>query len=95
MGKNKNMKTKTESYVFRGFLAAENENRQLKDLPQVDFGSVPERFLMSLRTNAVTDNFVCWKLSPLLGFIGIQGMFWVRTYLRIHLEIVDPFIFIL
>ena len=53
------MKTKTESYVFRGFLAAENENRQLKDLPQVDFGSVPERFLMSLRTNAVTDNFVC------------------------------------
>ena len=63
VGKNKNMKTKTESCVFRGFgngiLAAENESRQLKDLPQVDFGSVPERFLMSLRTNAITDNFVC------------------------------------
>ena len=63
MGKNKNMKTKTESYVFRGFgngiFAAENESRQLKYLPQVDFGSVPERFLLSLRTIVITDNFVC------------------------------------
>ena len=27
------------------FFAAENKNRQLEDLPQVDFGRVPERFL--------------------------------------------------
>ena len=31
------------------FLAAENESRQLEDLPQADFGSVPERFLLSVK----------------------------------------------
>ena len=40
------------------FLAAKNENRQLKDLPQADFGRVPERFLVSVRTKSITENFV-------------------------------------
>ena len=40
------------------FLAAESENRQLKDLPQADLGRAPERFLLSVRTNSITDNFV-------------------------------------
>ena len=31
--------------LVKGFLAAENENRQLEDLPQAYFGRVPERFL--------------------------------------------------
>ena len=32
-------------------LAAESENRQLEDLPQLDFGCVPERFLLSVKKN--------------------------------------------
>ena len=39
------------------FLAAENEDRQLEDLPQADFGRVPERFLLTVRSNSITDNF--------------------------------------
>ena len=39
------------------FLAVEKENRQLEDLPQADFGRVPERFLLSVRTEPVTENF--------------------------------------
>ena len=70
--------------LVMAFLMAENKIRELKDLPQADFRGVPERFLLSLRTNAITDNFVYWKLGLLLGFIVIQGMFssWVHTYLR-------------
>ena len=40
------------------FLEAENENRQLEGLPQADFGRVPERFLLSVRTKSITENFV-------------------------------------
>ena len=44
-------KVKTQSYVMvMTFLAAENENRQLEDLSQADFGHVPKRILLSLRT---------------------------------------------
>ena len=39
-------------------LAAENENRQLEDLPQLDFGCVHERFPQSVRTKSITKNFV-------------------------------------
>ena len=42
--------------LVMAFLAAEKENRKLEDLPQVDFGRVPERFLLSLRTNSMTEN---------------------------------------
>ena len=35
--------------LVMAFLAAENENRQLQDLPQADFGCVPERFLLLVR----------------------------------------------
>ena len=40
------------------FLSAENENRQLKDLPLDDFGRVPERFLLLVRTKTIAENFV-------------------------------------
>ena len=40
------------------FLSAENENRQLKDLPLADFGRLPERLLLSVRTKSITENFV-------------------------------------
>ena len=34
------------TYLVMAFPAAENENRQLEDLPQADFCRVPERFLL-------------------------------------------------
>ena len=48
------------------FLSAKNENRQLEDLPQADFGRLPERLLLSVRTKSINENFVNWKLRPLL-----------------------------
>ena len=66
--------------LVMAFLAAENENRPLEDLPQADFGRVPEWFLLSVRTNSITKNFVNGKLGPLFVFVVIQRMFssWVR-----------------
>ena len=66
--------------LVMAFLAAENENRQLEDLPQADFGRVPERFLLTVRSNSITENFAYWKLGPLFVFEVIQRMFssWVR-----------------
>ena len=48
------------------FLTAENENRQLEDLPLADFGRLPERLLLSVRTKSINENYVNWKLRPLL-----------------------------
>ena len=33
------------------FISAENENRQLEDLPLADFGRLPERLFLSVRTS--------------------------------------------
>ena len=65
----KTTERKTESYsnsvaLVMAFLEAENENRQLKDFPQADFDRIPERFLLSVGTNSITDSFVYWKLRP-------------------------------
>ena len=38
------------------FLSA--ENRQLEDLPLADFGRLPERLLLSVRTKSINENFV-------------------------------------
>ena len=40
------------------FLSAENENRQLEDLPLADIGRLPERFLLSVRTKSINENLV-------------------------------------
>ena len=40
------------------FLSAENENRQLEDLPLADFGRLPERLFLSVRTKSINENFV-------------------------------------
>ena len=40
------------------FLSAENENRQLEDLSLADFGRLPERLLLSVRTESINENFV-------------------------------------
>ena len=59
---NQYTKRKTESCAFRGvcvsFLTAENENRQLEDLSLADFGRLPERLLLSVRTKSINENFV-------------------------------------
>ena len=57
------------------FLVARNENRQLDDLLQVDFGRVPKKFLLSARTDSKTKNFVYCKLDPSFVFLVIQRMF--------------------
>ena len=41
--------------LVTAFFAAENENRQLEDLPRADFSRLPERFL-SVRTKSINDN---------------------------------------
>ena len=46
------------------FLSAENENRQLEDLPLADFGRLPERLLLLVRTKTISENFVNRKLRP-------------------------------
>ena len=66
---NQYTKRKTESYVFSGFgvsISLGWELRQLEDLPLADFGCLPERLLLSVRTKPINQNFVNWKLRPLL-----------------------------
>ena len=53
----KEKKKATEALVI-AFLAYKNKHRQLEDLLQADFGHVPERFLLSVRTKSITKNFV-------------------------------------
>ena len=45
------------------FLAAEKKNGQLEDLPQADFGRVPEKFLLSVRTKAIAE-LGDWEMVP-------------------------------
>ena len=40
------------------FLAAENENRQLEDLPLAYFSRLPERLFLSIRKKSINENFV-------------------------------------
>ena len=76
---NQTTERKTESYVFscfgNGIFQAEKENRQLEDLPQADFGYVPERFLLSVTTKSINENFVYRKLRPSFGFVLFQRIF--------------------
>ena len=40
------------------FLSAEDENRQLENLPLADFGRLPEKLLLSLKIKSINGNFV-------------------------------------
>ena len=40
------------------FLSAEDENRQLENLPLADFGRLPEKLLLSLKIKSINENFV-------------------------------------
>ena len=56
-----NQYTKRKTYsvaLVLAFLSAENENRQLEDFPQADFGRLPEKLLLSVRTKSINENFV-------------------------------------
>ena len=39
-------------------LSAEDEDRQLEDLPLANFGRLPERLLPSVRTESIAKDFV-------------------------------------
>ena len=43
--------------LVMAFLAAENENRPLEDLPRADSGRLPKRLLLSVRTKSINENF--------------------------------------
>ena len=45
------------------FLSAENENRQLEDLPRADFSRVPEILLLSVRTKSMNENFLVFNTT--------------------------------
>ena len=77
------------------FLAAENENQQLKDLPVADFGGVPERFLLSVRTNPITENFVAWLLVDMkFCYVGTSRAFTIlfNCYVNISRTFRNSFI---
>ena len=46
------------SYLVLALLLTENENRQLENLPPADFGRLPERLLLSVRTKSINENFL-------------------------------------
>ena len=55
--------------LIMAFLMAEKKNQPLKDLPPANFHYVPERFLLSARTNSITDNFVLsWVIVVNINF---------------------------
>ena len=57
------------------FLVAENENRQLKDLPQADFGREHENISLVGKEKSITENFVKRKLRPLSVSVMVQRFF--------------------
>ena len=71
--------------LLMAFFAAENENQQLKGLPPADFSGVPERFLLSVGTNSITENFVARLLLDMkFCYVGISRAFtilfnWIVT----------------
>ena len=72
------------------FLAAEN-------FPHADFGSVPGRFLLSVRTKPITENFVCGKLRPLFFLKRLNAFFFLGLSANAPYDfysgIVESFIF--
>ena len=63
-------KRKTESCVFSGFGVSISDGWEWKSttgrFASGRFGRLPERLLLSVRTKSINENFVNWKLRPLL-----------------------------
>ena len=67
-------------------LTAMSENRQLKDLPQAEFGRVPEKFLVYC---------VLKKITPIVCFCSVLKHFFIlslsaNALYDFYSEIVDP-----
>ena len=82
--------------LITAFLVAENENRQLEDLPQADFGRVPERFLRPIRTKPIT---CILKITLIVCSCSVSTQFFIlslspNALYDFYSEIVDLFIFI-
>ena len=77
--------------------SAEKENRQLEDFSLANFGRLPERLPLSVRTKSINENFVNWKWRPLLFVLS-----WFNAFLHLSANalyncysgVVDSFIFI-
>ena len=79
------------------FLAAENENLQMKDFTRADFSYVAE-ISLKVAKKSITDNFVYWKLRPQL-FCNDSGLFFILSFdvnaiYYFCSGIIDPFVFI-
>ena len=60
------------------FLFAEIENRLSEGLPQADFGRVPERFLLSVRTKSKL-RFCKLKTTPIVRFCNNSTHFLILS----------------
>ena len=67
-------------------------------MPQADFGCLPKRLLLSVRTKSITDMFCVMKITATVCFCGVSTQF---LFLSISADglydfysvIVDPFYF--
>ena len=80
------------------FLAAENENQELEDLPQADFGRLPERLLLPVRTESIAEMFCVLKITAIVCFCGVSTQFFFLSISAdglydFYSVIVDPLYF--
>ena len=61
------------------FLVAENENRQLEDLPQADFGRVYENISFVDKEKVNNWDFVKRRLRPLSVSVMVQRIFLILS----------------
>ena len=79
------------------FLAAEKENRQTEDLPQVDFCRVPQGILLSVRKKINKWKFCLLKITPIrCCFYSDSTPFFILSLNAnalhcLYSETVDPF----
>ena len=57
------------------FLVAENENRELEDLPQADFGRVHENIPFFRKEKVNNWEFCEKKATPIVCFVMVQRIF--------------------
>ena len=81
------------------FLSPENENRKLENLPQADFGRLPERLLLPVGTMSINENFVNWNYDHCCFYNHDSTHFSIlrvsaNALYNYYSGIVDSFIFI-
>ena len=79
---NQNTKRKAETYIFsafgNGIFHRWERKSSTRRFTLGRFWHVPEIFLLSVRTNSIAENFICWKLGPLFALVVISS--WVRQH---------------